>query len=101
MRMQVYSIHDQAVKAFLLPFFVRARGEAIRSFTAAVNDEKSQFNRNYGDYTLFYLGDYDDTEGVFYSAQPQPEPVVRAGDVLEDTVFTQATRSPTPRADIQ
>lgn len=87
MRMQVYSVFDQAVRAYLGPFHVRSRAEAIRSFIGAVNEGKNDFKANAKDYTLFYLGDYDDNEGVYYSAQPGPESVLTALQAVDVDVF--------------
>lgn len=84
MRLQVYSVLDLAVRAYLNPFMARTRGEAIRNFAAAVNGGQNDFKRNAADYTLYYLGDYEDTEGVYYMAQPGPEKVLTALESIED-----------------
>lgn len=66
-----YSVHDKAAEAFLPPFYVRSKGEAIRSFTAAVNDPKHQFHASKGDYTLYLNGQFDDRSGVFGAVEPE------------------------------
>lgn len=77
MQLHVFSVFDKAVKAFMTPFFARSKGEAIRSFMEACNDEKHTFYRHAADYVLFYHGDWDDGSGMF--AQPRdPERVVSA-----------------------
>lgn len=65
MRLAAFSVYDGAVKAYLPPFFVRSRGEAIRSFTEACSDEKHQFFRHSGDYQLYFVGEFDDGLGQF------------------------------------
>lgn len=64
MKMLVVSIYDAASGAFMQPFFVRAKGEAIRVFSDACKDTKTQFFGHAGDYTLFHLGDFDDGNGL-------------------------------------
>lgn len=64
MILQLYSVVDMKVGAFMPPFSARARGEALRSFQSACQDEKHQFNAHRGDYVLFFLGEFDDTEGL-------------------------------------
>lgn len=83
----VFSVYDAAVKAFLPPFFSRSKGEAIRSFSDAVNDEKSQLNKHVRDYSLFYIASFDDGSGAF-DAPTAPERVVTGVEVLSvDDVF--------------
>lgn len=65
MILQVYSVYDKAVLAFLQPFFARSRGEAVRSFTDACNNKEHLFSKNAADYELHFLGLWDDTSGVF------------------------------------
>lgn len=65
-----FSIHDAAVGAFLPPFYARSKGEATRSFTDAVNDPKGQFGRFAKDYSLHFLGEFDDNLGMFITAAP-------------------------------
>lgn len=68
MRTIVCSVYDGAVKAFMQPFFTRTRGEAVRSFTDAVNDAKHQFNLHASDYTLYSMAEFDDSNGQFIMA---------------------------------
>lgn len=62
---QMYTVYDSKVEAYLPPFFVRSRGEAIRNFETAVNQVDHQFCKFSADYTLFYIGDYDDEDAKF------------------------------------
>lgn len=71
MIMEVYSVLDRAVGTFLPPVFVRARGEMLRSFMDAVNDDKHQFARHLDDYILYYLGKFDDVGGMFATGNPE------------------------------
>lgn len=79
MKLMVYTVHDKAVNAYLQPFFCRSKGEAIRSFTEACSDGKSNFGKYPLDYTLVELGDYDDVTGLFSSREPMR--VVSASEV--------------------
>lgn len=80
MMMIVCSVLDTKVGAFLPPFFMRSKGEALRAFSDTVRDEKSSFNRNRADFQLFLLGTWDDTTGVF-GMPPQPERLIGADEV--------------------
>jgi hypothetical protein len=70
MRLQVFSVYDKAVGAYLQPFFSRSKGEALRSFTSACNEDKHQFNVHSSDYVLFDIGEFDDASGLFSPREP-------------------------------
>lgn len=70
MKLEVYSVFDAAVGAYLPPLFMRARSEAVRSFQDACRDNSHQFARNAKDYSLVHLGFWDDNSGQFESIQP-------------------------------
>lgn len=64
------SVLDKQVGAYLPPFFVRTKGEAVRSFMDAVKDPKHQFARHPDDYVLFQCGEFEDGTGIFSSREP-------------------------------
>jgi hypothetical protein len=70
MRLQVFSVFDKAVGAYLQPFFSRAKGEAVRSFADACNKSDHQFAQHGLDYVLMYMGEFDDVSGVFVCGEP-------------------------------
>lgn len=63
MIMKLYSIYDCKAAVFARPFPAHNNGHAIRLFSDAVNDSKSDFNRHPEDYALYNLADFDDVEG--------------------------------------
>lgn len=65
MILNVYSVYDSAAECYMQPFFLQSKGQAIRSFTDAVNDPSHGFSKYPDDYTLFELGSYDDSKGTF------------------------------------
>lgn len=58
-----YTVFDSAAKAYLEPFLARGRGEAIRSFSDAINTEGHPFNRHPDDYTLYEIGSFNEDTG--------------------------------------
>lgn len=91
MQLLCFTVFDKAVKAFVTPFFCRAKGEALRSFMEACQDEKHQFARYASDYTLFFVGEFDDNTGVF-SPLSDPVRLVSALECLGEP--------PSPHADL-
>lgn len=61
--LKIFTIHDSKAEAYLQPFFAPTTATAQRSFEAAANDQKSDFHRYAGDYTLFEVGTYDTDTG--------------------------------------
>ena len=66
--MLICSVYDSKAEAFLRPFMVPTKGVAIRSFSAAVNEERHDFHRHSGDYTLFVIGTFCEETGKVVGA---------------------------------
>jgi hypothetical protein len=65
MKLQVFSIYDSKIEAYMPPFFLKSIGEAKRVLGDAVLDPKSALSQHPEDYTLFHLGSWDDTDAQF------------------------------------
>lgn len=64
MIVQFYAVQDKKVGAFMPVFQMRSRGEAIRSFLDALDDEKSMLFKHAEDYELFQVATFDDNTGA-------------------------------------
>lgn len=64
MILEIYSVKDKQVNAFLQPFFSPTLGSAMRSLSVVVNDANHDFHKHAHDYTLFKLGEFDDLTGA-------------------------------------
>lgn len=62
---EVFSVHDQKADAFLPPFILPRVAQAQRVFADCVNSSDHQFGAHPADYTLFRLGQFDDSSGQF------------------------------------
>lgn len=65
MILKMFTVFDSKVGAYLPPMFLRSTGEAIRSFSSAVQDSSHQFCKHAEDYTLFEVGAWDDVKCQF------------------------------------
>ena len=65
MKMKIFGIYDSKAEAYLQPFFMKTKGEAIRGVTALVHDPNHNFNKHAADFTLFELGGFDDSNASF------------------------------------
>lgn len=68
---KVYSIFDTEVKAYMQPFFLRSKGEAIRALTSLLEDKNSNVAKYPEQFVLFEIGDYDDEKGLIISHTPE------------------------------
>ena len=81
MRMIVCCVFDAAVNAYLPPFFVRSRGEAVRAFQKECANAQSPFHQHPGDFRLCVLGVWDDGNALFVDCG-LPEPLMSARDAV-------------------
>lgn len=59
----LYSIHDEVTEIFNLPFHSINEKTAIRSFQQACKDPNTGLHQSPQDYTLYYVGTYNDADG--------------------------------------
>lgn len=73
MNVLIVSVRDGASGAFGRPFFVTARGQAIRSFQDEVNRQAADndLNKHPEDFDLYLLGAFDDNAGQITGHQPE------------------------------
>jgi len=69
--LKVYSVHDSAAEAFMVPFYMQTDKQAQRAFGNSINDANHQFSNNPEDYTLFFVGHFNDQDGRFEPADPR------------------------------
>lgn len=60
-----FAIYDSKAEHFYDPMFRRSKGDALRDFITIANDDKTKIGLNPEDFTLFYLGRYNDLTGKF------------------------------------
>lgn len=71
MKLKCFSVFDVKAGAYIVPFFMPERGQAIRTFTDSVADRNHAFGRHPEDYTLFQVGEFDDNVGEFVPCAPE------------------------------
>lgn len=67
----IFSIYDQKAKAYLTPFFAVTEGLAIRMFSGTINTEDNYISKNPEDFTLYKIGEFDDSNGTITPCDPE------------------------------
>lgn len=62
--MKVYTIYDNKAEIYFQPFCFATHGASLRAFKENVNDGKSTIWKHPADFTLFYVGNWDDNLGM-------------------------------------
>lgn len=70
MKKQMFSVFDSVVETFNAPFCAANEAEAKRMITGSMSDQSLLFE-NAGDYTVFYVGDFDLESGVVSPIEPR------------------------------
>ncbi len=70
MKHRMFCVHDVKAKAYMQPWFLHQDGMATRAFADCVNDPEHNFGRHPADYTLFFIGVFDDATGMCITQAP-------------------------------
>ena len=71
MKTELYAIYDSKAEIYNKPFHQPNQAVAMRTATDLANDPNSEIAKNPQDYTMFYLGNYDDTTAQFELCEPK------------------------------
>lgn len=71
MILQIVSVFDRGTEAFGRPVFVRALGEAVRSFADEAASSESVISKHPSDYELYKVGTFDDATGALDPIRPE------------------------------
>lgn len=64
MNQRMFAVYDSKAKTYCVPFFVPAVVIALRAFQGEANNPASQLSAYPQDFTLFELGEFNDSTGV-------------------------------------
>ncbi|WNK13610.1 MAG: nonstructural protein [Microvirus sp.] len=62
--MKLFTVYDSKTENYLRPFTMLTKGEAIRGFAETANDPQSQICKYPADFTLFELGEFNESTGM-------------------------------------
>jgi hypothetical protein len=64
MKMFIYSVYDSTAQTYTAPFFFPNNALAIRAMRGVLLDPQHSFSKHAADYTLFAIGEWDDSNGM-------------------------------------
>lgn len=66
--MKIYTVRDSKVEAYLPPFYAANDAVAIRMITDTANDPNTLFNKHPIDFTVIYIGEFEESTGELFPA---------------------------------
>lgn len=79
---KVFGIRDVKAGFYNPPFHVKSHGEAERAFVQLVKDPKTTIAQFPNDFDLYFLGEFDDNNGMMASIE-HPQLVMNAASALD------------------
>ncbi|AXL14593.1 nonstructural protein [Microviridae sp.] len=71
MKINAYTIFDKKSGLYNKPFYLVNHQVALRSVSQLVTDENSECAKNPEDYSLWFIGEYDDENATFASQEKE------------------------------
>lgn len=65
MLQKMFVIYDSKTEAYLTPFFMPSKGDAIRALSSLVADVSHNFGKYPEDFTLFEIGSWNNSDCKF------------------------------------
>lgn len=66
----IYAIYDDKAESYNSPFPLATDGLAVRSFTEATNDQRTDLYKYPGDFKLYLIATWDNTTGAYTNVTP-------------------------------
>lgn len=95
MIIKAYSVYDRKAFQYHTPFFAVADGVAMRMVQDLANDASTSIGAHPGDYVLYHVGLYDDSNGLLRSDGP-PVHIVDAINLVrhQEQLFPKPAPAP-------
>lgn len=68
---KVFALFDSKAQAYCMPFYAPAVGLAVRNVADAAKDPQCTFGKHPEDFTLYQIGEFDDSLGLLVGMEPK------------------------------
>lgn len=82
MKLQIMSIKDRALDAFMRPFYAQTVGQGTRMFEDLINEPGSDLNKHPEDYDLYHLGEWNDHNGLTENRKDSTDAAILAPQLI-------------------
>lgn len=80
----LFSIYDEKTEVYSYPFQSDSKAAAVRQFRMMINNEKYEMlNKNPEDFSLWYLGEFNDSTGKFSHDKEPAVLLCKAVDLVD------------------
>jgi len=63
MNLKIFTVYDSKLEAYLQPFVMQSKGQALRAWIDTIQDQSTQFNKHPADFTMFEIGEWNQITG--------------------------------------
>lgn len=71
MKLPMFSVFDAKLNAYMRPFVMQAKGQAMRGFGDEVQNAQSDMHKHPEDYSLWTVGFFDEDTGELNPKKPE------------------------------
>lgn len=64
MKLKVFTVFDSKLEAYLQPFVMQSKGQALRAWMDTISDTNSQFFKHPADFTMFEVAEWCPNTGT-------------------------------------
>lgn len=82
MKIQFFAIYDEKACAYMCPLKEQNKLTALRAFSLTCEKQDTMFYQHPEDFSIFYVGDFDDNTGIFTSLE-KPELLAKATEFVK------------------
>lgn len=79
---KIYTVYDKKAQSYYKPFYYPNKGLALRALGELVADPQTSLNKYPADFSIWYIGTWDETTGVIVPLQ-KPEFIDEASNCVQ------------------
>ncbi len=85
MESNLYVVYDEKIERYSGLHVAQTHGQAMRGFADACQDQQIRFSKHPQDYSLYFIGTYNDENGEVISKLP-PTFIARASEFIKQPI---------------
>lgn len=82
MKMQMMTIYDKALGAYMQPWFAQSVGQANRMFQDEINRPDGDMHKHPADYDLYHIGEWNNETGMLEPNGDHPKQITTGANAI-------------------